>query len=116
MSDFDDAIGEMVDDLHDEAGASFNFRDTGSPGAVTAVTARMSTLPSYQVDNGNGSLIEVRPVDFIVKTSDLPFGNPVKGQRIETGTTIYEIWSVNNEKCFRQISPQMTRIHTKRIQ
>lgn len=114
MSGFDDEIGDMVDDLLTEAGGAFTYRHVVTSQEET-ITARKSVLPSFQIDNGAGFLIEVRPADFIMKTAALPFGNPVKGQRIEDGSEVYEIWSVSGEKCFRQISPQMTRIHTKRI-
>ena len=117
MSDFDDAIGDMVDDLLTEAGSSWTYRDAPGTGSADAtVTARKSVLPPFSFEGGPGHIVEVRPIDFIMKTSALPFGEPVRGQRLLSATETYEVWSLNGEKCFRQISPQMTRIHTKRIE
>lgn len=114
MPDFDDAIGDMTEDLLDEAGEEYTYRNQAG-GATATVTAVKSSPPSFQIDNGNGLLIEVRPVEFKMLTSDLPFGNPVKGQRFERGMNVWEIQPTAGEKCFYQQSPQMTRIHTKLI-
>lgn len=115
MSDFDDDVGAMASDLLVAAGDAYTYRN-GAGGAVATVTAVKSSPPSFQIDNGDGLLIEVRPVDFKMKTSDLPFGNPVKGQRFERLGSVWEVQPTTSEKCFYQQSPQMTRIHTKLIQ
>ena len=60
MSDFDDAITDMTGDLLAVAGSSFLY----IRGNVTAtVTLQKSVQQPFQIDSGNGSLIEVRPVD-----------------------------------------------------
>lgn len=114
MSDFDDDVGDMVDELLTAAGDEYTYRNCAGGETVT-VTAVKSSPPSFQNDNGNGLLIEVRPVEFKMLTSDLPFGNPVKGQRFERGSNVWEVQPTTSEKCFYQQSPQMTRIHTKLI-
>ena len=115
MSDFDDAIGDMTDDLLDEAGDEYTYRN-GLGGEAETVTAVKSSPPPFQIDNGQGLLIEVRPVEFKMKTADLPFGNPVKGQRFERLGNVWEVQPTTSDKVFYQQSPQMTRIHTKLIQ
>jgi len=112
MSDFDDAIGDMTTDLLAEAGGSFTYRR----GSVnTAITLRKSQQQSFFLDAGNGQTTEVRPVDFIGLTSALPYPEPQKGDLIIGGGIRYEVQPTTSEKVFRQISGQMTRIHTKRI-
>jgi hypothetical protein len=112
MSDFEDAIGDMVSDLLAEAGGSF-FYFRGSE--RTPVTFRKSVLTPMIIDTGNGTLIEVRPVDFICLTSDLPYAVPLRGDQIRSGSLTWEVQPTTSEKVFRQISDQMTRIHTKQV-
>lgn len=112
MSDFDDAIGEMTVDLLTEAGEPFVYRRASTS---TTVTLRKSQQPSFFMDAGNGQTTEVRPVDFICLTSALPYREPKKGDLIIGGGIQYEVQPTTSEKVFRQISPKMTRIHTKRI-
>lgn len=114
MSDFDDDVGDMTSDLLEYAGDSYTYRDVNH-GRSAAITLVKSSPPSFQIDNGNGLLIEIRPVEFKCLTSDLPFGNPVKGQRIERSGNVWEIQPTTSEKVFYQMSPQMTRIHAKLI-
>jgi len=112
MSDFDDAIGEMTIDFLVEAGTSCVYRR----GNTTAtITLRKSQQPSYQIDSGNGSLIEVTPVDFVGLTTALPYDPPERGDRITIGSTAFEVQPTTSEKVFRRISQQMTRIHTKQV-
>lgn len=116
MSAFDDAIGEMATDLLTEAGDSYTYRD-GAGGDTATVTLVKSTPRPFAVDNGNGHVIEVRLVDFKCLTADLPYGNPEVGHRIESGGNIWEVQPPpTSEKCFYQMSPQMTRIHTRLIE
>lgn len=112
MSDFEDAIGDMATDFLVEAGSSFVYR-RGS--TTSTITLRKAQQPSYQIDSGNGSLVEVTPVDFIGLTLSLPFDPPERGDRISAGGMIYEVQPTISEKVFRRISPQMTRIHTKQV-
>ena len=114
MSSMDNDIGDMVTDLLTAAGDAYTYRN-GAGGATATVTAVKSSPPSFQIDNGNGLLIEVRPVEFKMLTSALPYGNPVKGQRLERGGSVWEIQPTTSEKCFYQQSTQMTRIHSKLI-
>ena len=112
MSDFDDSIGTMTLDLLVEAGSSCVYRR----GNTTAtITLRKSQQASFQIDSGNGSLIEVTPVDFIGLTTAFPYDPPERGDRITVGDSVYELQPTTSEKVFRRISPQMTRIHTKQV-
>jgi hypothetical protein len=111
MSDFDDAIGDMTTELLSEHGSSCVYRRGN---VSSSVTLRMSTLQPVQIDSG-GQVLEVRPVDFIGLTIQLPYTTPEPGDRITLGTGVYEVQTLLSEKVFRQISPQMTRIHTLRV-
>lgn len=112
MSDFDDAITDMTEDLLAVAGSSFLY----VRGNVTAtVTLRKTSQQSMFMDAGNGQVLEVRPVDFIGLTSALPYDPPEKGDMIISGVSRFEVQPTSSEKVFRQISPQMTRIHTKQV-
>ena len=112
MTDFDDAIGDMTQDLLTEAGTSCVYnQDTTS----TAITMRKSTLQPMLVDNGDGVIVEMRPVDFICLSSAFPHDQPLRGDSITIGAETFEVQASNGEKCWRQISPQMLRIHTKQV-
>ena len=112
MSDFDDAIGNMTSELLTEAGSSCVY----IRGNVTAtVTLRKSSQQSQFLDAGNGTQIEVRPVDFIGLTTAMPYAIPLRGDRIKCGGLLYEVQPTVSEKVYRVISPQMMRIHTKQV-
>lgn len=112
MSDFEDAIGDMTTDLLTEAGVSCVYhRGTTS----TTMTLRKSVQPPFQVEGSNGAIVEVRPVDFIALSSALPYVVPEIGDRISTGGQVFELFAEAGSKCWRQISAQMTRLHTKRV-
>lgn len=112
MSDFDDAIGDMTTDLLTEAGGSFVYhRGTTS----TTITLRKSTLPPVQMENGEGVIIEVRPVDFIALTTALPYAVPLAGDKITGDGETFELQPTTGQKVWRQISPQMTRLHTNKV-
>lgn len=113
MPDLDDAVGDMVTDLHAEAGRTVTYRRDGVPrGTLTMSRHRQ---PSQYVDNGQGGIIEVMSVDFIAKTSALLFDPPMKGDQIVVGSDVFEVLPTVGEKVFRRISDQMTRIHTKQV-
>lgn len=116
MPTFEDAIGDMVDDLHAEAGRIVSYRRDG----VSLGTATMSRHrhPSRSFDDGEGGVIEVLPYDFIAKTADLEALNadpPLTGDRIVVGTETYEVLPLVAEKTFRRVGDQMIRIFTKQI-
>lgn len=113
MSALDDAIGEMVDDLLDEAGRTVTYlRDGVSAGSVTMSRQQQ---PGQWIDAGNGGLVEVVPVDWVAKTADLPFDPPQRGDRLIDGDEAFEVSPTTGEKVFRRLSPQMTRLHTKQV-
>ena len=112
MSDFDDDIGDLASDLMDEAGDSFDYwRGT----TKTVVTMAKSQLPSDYIDDGTGGVTEVQQYNFKCPTSSLPYAIPKQGDRIIGGGETYELNPTTSEKVFRQLSPQMTRLHTKRV-
>lgn len=81
----------------------------------TAITLRRSSLAPQYMDTGNGLIVEVRPVDFIGLTSALPYDTPEAGDRITCDGKRFEVTPTTSEKCFRRITPTMTRIHTKQV-
>jgi hypothetical protein len=112
MSDFDDAIGGMTTDLLAEAGGAFVYhRGTVS----TTITLRKSTLQPTLMEGSDGVIVEVRPIDFLALTSALPYAVPMAGDQITGGGETFELQPMTGEKVWRQISPQMTRLHTKKI-
>ena len=113
MTDFDDAIGDATTTLLAEAGGTFTYCRGATE--FTGLSARKSTMPALQMENGEGLVIEVRPVDFIFLTSSLPYPKPEAGDRITDGTEVWELMPTVGEKVFRQISPQMIRLHTKKV-
>ena len=116
MPDFDDAVGDLVTDLHSEAGRTVTYRRGGA--SLGTLTMSRHRQQSQYVDNGQGGIIEVTPVDFIGKTSALEALSafpPLKGDLIVVGSETFEVLPTVGEKVFRRISDQMTRIHTKRV-
>jgi hypothetical protein len=81
----------------------------------TTVTLRRSTLPPQYMDTGVGQISEVRPVDFIGLASAFPYAIPLAGDRITCDGKRFEVTPTTGEKCFRQITPTMMRIHAKQI-
>lgn len=112
MSGFESAVTSMTETLLAFAGESCVYL-RGSSSAT--LTARRSTLPSQYLDSGNGSIVEVRAVDFIALASAIPFAVPLPGDRITCAGKRFEVAATTGEKCFRQITPTMIRIHTKEI-
>lgn len=103
----------MTDKLLSYAGTSCKYV-RGS--ASHSVTARKSTMVPVLVDNGQGQILEVRPIDFLFRTSDLPYAIPQRGDQIEMGGSWFEVMPpLGSEKVFRQITPAMTRVHTKQV-
>ena len=112
MSDFDTAVTDMTEDLLSEAGSGFVY----SRGTTTAtVTLRKSVGQSQLMESGDGLITEVRPVDFIGLTSDLPFAIPKRGDIISDSSGKWEVMPTISEKVFRQISKTMTRIHAQKV-
>lgn len=111
MSDFDDAIGDMTTELLSEHGSACVYRRGN---VSSSITLRKSDLMPVQVDSGS-QILEVRQVDFIGRTIDLPYATPESGDRITCAGIVYELQTLLNEKVFRTISPQMTRLHTVRV-
>lgn len=112
-SEFDDAIGDMTSDLLTEAGGSYVYVRGNTS---TTITLRKSSLAPEVIEGGNGTLIEVRPVDFIALTTALPYDPPERGDVIVGDSMRWEVQPPpTSEKVFRRISQQMTRIHTKQI-
>ena len=111
-TDFDADISDAVDDLLTEAGESATYVRGAE---TTTMTLRKSTLIPQIMDTGNGSVIEVRPVDFIGKTIAFPYAQPLSGARIIYGGEAFEVVSPVSEKAYRIISGPMIRIHTQKV-
>lgn len=109
---FDDAVADMTSELLAFAGESCVYvRDASS----TTITMRCSVQRPQQYDSGTGSIIEVRPVDFIGLASAFPYPHPKAGDRIKRAGRWYEVTPTTGEKVYRQMTPTMLRIHTKEI-
>ena len=109
---FEDAATIATQALLDFAGESCVYIRGASS---TAITLRRSSLAPQYMDTGNGLIVEVRPVDFIGLTSALPYAVPQAGDRIVCGGNRYELTPTTGDKVFRQITPTMTRLHTKLV-
>jgi len=109
----DDDIEGLADDIASEWGKSFAYR-RGSESQT--LTMRMTKPPVFAIDNGAGQIVEVQPVDFIVKTSLLLYPIPLKGDRITRGDKTYEVQPPQgSDKVFFVKSEGMIRIHAKQI-
>lgn len=109
---FEDSIGDMTDDLLAEAGEACVYLRGSS---AYSITLRKSRQQPMTMETGAGQIIEVRPVDFIAKTVDLPYTELLKGDKIKAGGRTYEVQPTTGEKVDRVISDPMTRIHTKLV-
>jgi len=109
---FEDAVTQATESLLAFAGESCTYL-RGASSAV--VTLRRSSLAPQYMDTGVGQVVEVRPVDFIGLTSALPYDTPEAGDRITCDGKRFEVTPTTSEKCFRRITPTMTRIHTKQV-
>lgn len=109
---FEDAVTQATESLLAFAGESCTYL-RGASSAV--VTLRRSSLAPQYMDTGVGQVVEVRPVDFIGLTSSLPYAIPQAGDRIVCGGNRYEVTPTTGDKVYRQITPTMTRIHTKQV-
>lgn len=112
MPDVDDDVESMVTDLHASHGRTVTYARGASSASVTMSKHRQQ---SFQVDNGNGGIIEVQPIDWVCLTDDLPYGDPVRGDTITVSGVTYEVLPTTSEKVFRRINDAMTRVHTKQI-
>lgn len=111
MSNLDDDVSDMVTDFLADHGSSRTYRRGVSSTPITL--ARLTQRPiAVEV---NGHVIEVLETAWICRTDALPYGNPVAGDQIDDGSVTYEVLPTTGSKCFRQLSPQLTRIHTKQI-
>lgn len=112
MSDLDTDVSSMMTDFLEVAGDSFVYL-RGS--TSTTITLRKSVQLSVVIDNGNGHVLTVKPVDFIGLTSALPYDPPLKGDQIVGGGMTFEVQPTVSEDVYRRITATQTRVHTKRI-
>lgn len=114
MSDLDDAVASMMDDMLSSNGSTFIYCRGNTSTTVTMVKAPQ--LP-IEVESGEGHVITVDGVDFIAKTVAFPYSEPQAGDTIrkDGSTDIYEVLPIGNGQPFRALSGSMTRIHTKQI-
>ena len=109
---FEDATTTLTETLLAFAGESCVYIRGASS---TTITLGRSTLAPQYMDTGTGQITEVRPVDFIGLAVSLPYAVPLAGDRITCGGSRYEVTPTTGEKCFRQITSTMIRIHTKQV-
>lgn len=109
MSDLDDSVSDMMQELLDSDGSSCTYR-RGS--TSTTITLRRSVMQSFW-QTMNGVDIEIRPVDFLALTTALPYDPPQRGDVIVCDGSTYEVLPTVSEQVYRRISPLVTRIHTK---
>lgn len=107
----DDGVASMVDSLLAVAGSEYTYTRAASSATVTM----RRTTPENEVLDDNGQYIKTKFDDFLIGTSDLPYGDPVKGDRITTSTEAYEVQQRNGEQVFRRANPSMTRIFTIQV-
>lgn len=81
----------------------------------------------FEVDDGQGVIVQVESRDWLVRVSDLVLGwpgvatEPKPGDRVEatSGATVrvYEVTAMAGEKCWRYSDPyrETFRIHTKQL-
>lgn len=79
---------------------------------------RRSPQPTEAVEI-NERIIEWEPVDFLIATPDLPFGEPEDNDRITCTvngqTIVHGVYSPGAARVSRDLSSAMMRIHTKVI-
>lgn len=109
---WDADISDAASDLLTEAGGSFVYIRGNQ---TTTLTLRKSVQQPMLMDQGNGHILEVRPVDFIGLTTALPYDPPERGDIIKGGGMTFEVVPTTGEKVFRRITQTVTRIHTKQI-
>lgn len=111
-----DGVAWMVGELTEHAGTSCTYHRGGQSDSVTMVRSPQPTQ-ALEID---GRVIEWQPVDFKIKTSLLPFGEPQRGDQIRCTVNgdvlVHEVHMPGNSPPFRDLSGVMTRIHTKVIQ
>lgn len=107
----DDDVADAVADVLTENGAAYTY----TRGASSAtVTMRIST-PSNETILIEGLAVGVKYKDFLIGTSGLPYGVPIVGDHITTGSTVYQVQPRGGEQTFRQVNPSMTRVFTVQI-
>ena len=77
---------------------------------------RRSPQPTQAIEL-DGRIIEWEPVDFLVATDDLPFGEPEDNDRITctvgNTTIVHGVYSPGTSRVSHDLSSAMTRIRTK---
>lgn len=109
----DSDVTDMVDDLLDEHGVSCVYSRGASSSTVDLCLLR-SQVPTL-IEVGEGMVTEILRFDILMRTSSLPFGNPVADDTITIDSVTYLVKQIGGEKVFRQMSPQLTRIHTVQV-
>lgn len=108
----DDDVADMAEDLVAEHGRDLVYSRGDKSHQFRGYVSRQAPIT---IESESGHYIEVISVDILTLTASLLMGEPLKGDRIQFGDDIYEVQPTTNLKTFRVISPEMTRIHTKKI-
>ncbi|NBW11704.1 MAG: hypothetical protein EBR82_27100 [Caulobacteraceae bacterium] len=108
----DDGVASMVGSLLAVAGSVYTY----TRGSSSATVTMRRTTPENETLDDNGQYVSTKFDDFLIGTSDMPYGDPVQGDRISTSSTVYEVQPRGGEQVFRRSNPSMTRIFTIQVQ
>lgn len=109
----EDQIADDFTDLLAERGQAFLYCRGCSETSVDMV--KQEQRPE-QVVAGDGSMIEVRIVDFKALTDDLPYAEPQAGDKLKSGSLTWEVRpQPGGNKVFQTITGTVTRIHTVQV-
>lgn len=117
-----DLLRDGSDWLTDQLKASASTSVTYVRGASTATIQATIGRSVFEAQHEGGVIEQFESRDFVVKASDLPYGEPQRGDKIrETsgGTTyVYEVATPRGVPLFHYADAFQTaaKIHTKRIQ
>lgn len=107
-----DDVGDAITDIVAEHGTDCVYSRGEESIALRCYISRQ--LPVV-IETEPGEYIEVMGVDIVAPTASLLMGEPLHGDRISHGSDIYEVQPTTNQKTFRVISSEMTRVHTKKV-
>ena len=78
---------------------------------------RGSSTWEGQASDGDGTVLQIKLVDWIIDFALLPWGLPEEGDLVIAKGKVYEALPINNGLCYRFVDPAETiiRIHTKPV-
>lgn len=113
------AVGSawLTDQLKSAAGTTVSYVRGGNTATMTATIGRSL----FESTNTSGVIEQWESRDYVVKTDELPYGEPQRGDRIyeQFGTVanVYEVVTPRGVPLFRygDAFQSCVRIHTKRV-